>query len=94
MRTEIEANNCDRGLRKRNWEDAMQWKADLKASLKRLDDIRALQSSVDLLHIKVDLGKLATAKGAEYVQHFGSLAEVRSVSLLINSIHPRALGVR
>ena len=66
IQAEIEANNCDRELRERNWEGVKQWKADLGASLQKLDDIRALQSSVDLLHVKVDLSKLATAKGATY----------------------------
>ena len=70
-RAEREANNCDRELQNQKWKEARQWKAQLNASLHRLDHIRALQSSIDLLDVKVDLGRLATAKGAEY----NSLAE-------------------
>ncbi len=70
-RAEREANNCDRELRERNWQEARLWKADLEASLKRLDEISTLQSSVSQLHVKVDLGKLTPAQGAEY----NSLAE-------------------
>ena len=65
-RAEIEASSCDRELRKQNWDTAKQWKDDLEAALRKLDNIQALQSSMNRLHVKVDLSKLATAKGTTY----------------------------
>lgn len=78
MRTEREANNCDRELQDRNWQEIKRWKAELDMSLQKLDDIRTLQSSIDVLNVKVDLGRLATAQGAEY----NSLAEESSSECL------------
>ena len=63
---ELEASNCDRNLRQQRWEGAKRWKEDLEAALRKLDNIRGLQSSVNLLYVKVDLAKLTTAKGASY----------------------------
>lgn len=77
-RAEREANNRNRELHDRSWKEARRWKEQLDTSLHRLDDIRALQSSIDLLDLKVDLGRLATAKGAEY----NSLAEDGSAECL------------
>ena len=63
---DIEASNCDRELSEQDRVNARQWKADLDASLQKLDDIAALQNSINQLHRKADLAKLLPARDAVF----------------------------
>ena len=65
-RLEVEARNCDRELHARRWQDAQRWKNDLTMALQKLDAIQGVRSSLDSLHVKVDLSKLVIVEGATY----------------------------
>lgn len=70
-RADIEANNCDRELRGKEWTVAAGWKNDLDTTLRKLDSIEVVQRSLDALQVKVDLSKLFRVPEATY----NSLAE-------------------
>lgn len=66
VRLEIEASNCDRSLAAIDRDRAAELRSNLNKVLEELKELHEIQTSIDRIDIKIDLGRIPFARGALY----------------------------